>query len=319
MHGKTDPMAEAERWYARLKAPDCLASERIEFRRWLATPENAAAFAATEARWESLQKLAGHAEFEDLSRRILAETARHAPHRHRGLWVASALIALLGIGVAFWGAREQTSPAVAYSTELGERSTIKLGDGSLLLLNTATQLEASLSDEARRITLHRGEALFTAARDSARPFTVSAGDGDITALGTKFQVRNEADQVTVTLIEGRVAIHRRDTREHVQLEPGDQARFAIGQPGVTLRTVDLAVVTSWSTGRLRFRATPLGEVIEEVNRYSSVKIRVADPALSRIPVSGTFEGGDSESVLAALETLLGVQVVRQSDDSVLLQ
>lgn len=319
MHGKSDVMAEAERWYARLKAADCLASERMEFQRWRATPENAAAFAATEARWQSMQKLAGHAEFEDLSQRVLSESALPARERHRGLLVASILIVLLGTGAALWGNREPASPAVAYTTELGERSTIKLADGSTLLLNTATELDASLSDRARRIALHQGEALFTAARDKTRPFTVRAGDGDITALGTSFQVRNEADQVTVTLIEGRVVIHRGDTRERVQLAPGNQARFAIGKPGVTLRTVDPAVVTSWSTGRLRFRSTPLSEVLDEVNRYSSLKISVANPALARIPVSGTFESGDSESVLAALQTLLGVQVVRQSDDSALLQ
>lgn len=312
-------MAEAERWYARLKAADCLASERMEFQRWRCAPENAAAFAATEARWQSLQKLQGHVEFEDLSRRILAETAPHVRHRRRGLLVASTLIALLGTGAAVWQMSEPESPAIAYTTQLGERSTVKLGDGSSLLLNTATELNVSLSERARHITLHRGEALFTVARDQTRPFTVVAGDGDVTALGTQFQVRNEADQVTVTLIEGRVAVQRRETGDRVQLEPGDQARFAIGRPGVTLRRVDAAVVTSWSTGRLRFRSTPLAEVLEEVNRYSSVKISVADPALSRIPVSGTFESGDSESVLAALQTLLGLQVVRQGDERVLLQ
>jgi transmembrane sensor len=319
MHEQLDAMAEAERWYARLKAADCTASQRMEFQRWRATPQNAAAFAATQARWQSLDKLEGHAEFEDLSRRVLAETDLQPRSPRRGLLVASLLIALLGSGAALWNMGEPPSPIVAYTSKLGERSTIRLGDGSVLLLNTATELDTMVNEQARRVTLHTGEALFNVARDTSRAFTVTAGDGDVTALGTQFQVRNEADQVTVTLIEGRVAVQRRETGERVQLTPGEQARFAIGKPGVTLRRVDPALVTSWSTGRLRFRATPLGEVLDEVNRYCSVKISVADPALARTPVSGTFETGDSESVVAALQTLLDVRVERHSDERVLLQ
>lgn len=319
MHDQSDVMAEAERWYARLKAADCLAAERMEFQRWRALPKHAAAFAATEARWQSLQKLEDHAEFEALSQRVLADTTLPAPHRRRGLLVASTLITVLGIVAALWRLSDPPTPAVAYTTGIGERSTIQLNDGSVLLLNTATDLDTSLNARARRVTLHTGEALFKVARDKTRPFTVVAGDGDVTALGTQFQVRNEADQVTVTLLEGSVAIDRRETGERVQLEPGDQAHFAIGKPGVSLRRIDAALVTSWSTGRLRFRATPLREVLEEVNRYSTVKISVADPALSSTRISGTFASGDSESVLAALQTLLGVHVIRQSDERVLLQ
>jgi transmembrane sensor len=319
MDEETSVTAEAERWYARLKAANCLASERLEFQRWHSTPAHAAAFAATEARWQSLQKLQGHAEFEALSRRILDETARPAPHRRWGLLAASLLIVMLGSGAALWSMSELIPPALAYTTGLGERSSIKLGDGSLLLLNTATELQASVNARTRRVTLRTGEALFDIARDETRPFTVVAGDGDVTALGTQFQVRNEGDQVSVTLVEGRVVVHRQNTGERVQLEPGEQARFAIGKAGVTLRRVDPALVTSWSTGRLRFRATPLKEVLDEVNRYSSVKISIGDPVLASVRVSGTFESGDSESVLAALQTLLGVKVVPRGDERLLLK
>jgi len=311
-------MAEAERWYARLKAADCLASERMEFQRWRAVPEHAAAFAKTEARWQSLQKLSEHAEFQELSQRVLADTALPDRKLRHGALAAAVLITLLG-GLTLWTIRVQEPQAVAYATELGERSTIKLADGSLMLLNTATDLDVRLGNEARRVALHHGEALFTVAHDETRPFTVTAGDGAVTALGTRFQVRNEADQVTVTLIEGRVALVREETQERVQLAPGDQARFTLAKPGVTLQRVDSDLVTSWSTGRLRFRATALANVIEEVNRYSATKIHVADPALARTPISGTFDSGDSESVVAALETLLGVQVTRQSDGSILLR
>jgi transmembrane sensor len=315
----SDVMADAERWHVRLKAADCKASERIEFQCWQAVPEHAAAYAATERLWRSLGKLAGRPDLEQLSQQILADTAEH-PRRpwYRIAIAASILIVFLGGGV-FLAIQNRESRAIVYATAPGERSTVKLADGSQLILNFATELDVRIDRKARRLTLRKGEALFTVARDEKRPFKVAAGDGEVTALGTRFQVRNEAKQVAVTLLEGRVAVDRRKEKEHAQLEPGDQVSFTEATPEMRRRTVDPAVVASWTTGRLRFRSTPLAEALDEVNRYSPTQIRIADPTLTGVPISGTFEIGDSISVVSALEALLPVQAVKKSEGEIVLR
>jgi transmembrane sensor len=326
MDGKppsSDVMADAERWYARLRAPDCTASERLEFKRWQVSPEHAAAYAATERLWQSVGKLAGRPDLEQLSRQILADTApRSLAVARRRLVIAASvavasLIALVSGGVIL---RSQYSdkPTVVYATKPGERSIIKLADGSQLVLNYATDLDVRLGKDTRRLTLRRGEALFTVAHDATRPFKVDAGGGEVTALGTRFEVRSDAGHVTVTLLEGRVAVDRFGAKEHVELQPGDQVRFTEATPKMMRRIVDPEVVSSWSTGRLRFRATPLPEALDEVNRYSSTQIRIADPTLTSIPISGTFEIGDTASVVSALEALLPIQAA-EKDGEVLLR
>lgn len=320
MHGKSpspDVLSQAERWYARLKAPDCSASERLEFQRWRTAPEHGAAFAATEKLWSSLGQLAGRPDFERLSQRILAETAGRDPRRWQPFAIAaSAAIALIGGGILMW-AQHRQPPGVVYATKPGERSIVKLADGSQLVLNYATELDVRLEEKARRVTLLKGEALFTVAHDQTRPFEVAAGDGVVTVLGTRFEVRSDDRHVTVTLSEGRVSLDRQVDKEHIQLEPGEQVRYRVDVPELNRRTVDADVVTSWSTGRLRFRSTPLSEALEEINRYSTTQIRIVDPTLAAIPIAGTFEVGDATSVVSALTALWPIRA-EEKDGAVLL-
>lgn len=290
-------------------AADCSEAERSEFERWRELPQNAAAFSATEKLWDDLGSLAGHPNFERLSDGVLA---RNRDPR-RGNWrqwslAASVLIVLVGAGTWFTLTRWGVSTTV-YSTLPGERREVVLADGSHVALNGGTEIEVRLESRRRRIDLRRGEVLVTAAHDAQRPLQVTTGGSQVTAIGTRFQVRNEAQNVTVTLLEGRIAVDRRDSDEHVLLGPGEQVRFGTAQVRMLRRMVDPLVVSSWSEGRLRFHGTPLSEAVDEINRYSAVQIRLADPALAQVPISGTFALGDSASVVAAIQALFGAQVI----------
>lgn len=319
--------AEAARWYARLKALDCTAAERADFERWLTTPEHAAAYETTAQLWKSVGQLAKRPELEQLSRRILADTALPPQRRFflNGRLAAAILMAIIGSALVF-NLQRRDPPAVVYATRPGESRRIDLADGSQLILNYATEVEVRLRGDARTVALRKGEALFIVAHDKTRPFRVTVADGQVTALGTRFEVRSDAEHVEVTLLEGRIAVERPAAMEHVLLVPGDQVRFAAmpettaaAIPEMMRRSVDPEVVASWSTGRLRFRSTPLNEALEQVNRYSSTQIRIADPALTHIPISGTFQIGDSASIVAALQSLFSIQTTQSDDGEILLR
>jgi len=169
-------MVDAERWYARLKSPNCKASERLEFQRWQAVSEHAAAFAATEKLWDSIGKLAGRADLEQLSQQIFADTAvRSPPSWRRFAIAASILIVLLGSAV-FLTVQNHETPAIVYTTQPGERSTIKLADGSQLVLNFATELDVRIDNKVRRLTLRKGDSF--------------------KEMGTAFETANPGSKVT---------------------------------------------------------------------------------------------------------------------------
>ncbi|MFC4313715.1 FecR family protein [Steroidobacter flavus] len=319
MHGNTPPqiLAEAERWYVRLKAADCRPEERLEFERWQAIPEHAAAFAKTEAMWQSFDSLADREDMELLTQQVFTDTAHRPPPMARRVFIAASVVAAVGGGVFLYTV-ERKEPTVVYATGAGERKSFDLTDGSVLSLNVATEVEIRFSDRARHVTLRRGEALFKVAHDKTRPFTVATADGQVIALGTRFQVRNDDAKITVTLLEGSVAVSRPQLQQRTVLVPGEQLHFASGETAIARRNVDTDVVSSWSTGRLRFRATPLADVLAEVNRYSNRKIRIDDASLRSTPINGAFAVGDSDSVADALVVLLHLHVSHRDDLSIVL-
>lgn len=330
---KPDVFAQAEYWFVRLQAENCSPQERMAFRQWRTDPVCAEAYAATEALWEDIGSVEHRPEIRRLSRDVLAETGpppRTADSERqtakRPLWrrplaqAAAVAVAAVALSVALF-----YDPNV-YTTGLGERQTVTLADGSTVILNTQTRIETDFTENARELTLVRGEALFDVSEDPERPFLVAAGDSRVMALGTRFQVRRDTDRVEVTLLEGKVRVEKAVSStpadgqrpepssflprmpEPILLEPGERVTIAKAREDVVRKKIqDREAVTSWTSGRLIFRATPLEEAVAEVNRYARTKLRVADPRIADLPISGTFVTGDSEILAAALETNFPVQ------------
>lgn len=303
-------LEEAERWFVRLMDDNCSADERAAFAQWRATPEHAAAYAATERLWRRMGDLAGNPELERLAAEARTATAprpRHARHPRWRVPAAVAACAVLAVAAVLLVFRPFVSPPAIYATGPAQRQTVTLADGSQVILDVATELAVRMHEDERDLTLRHGQALFDVAHDAERPFRVSAGGGQVTALGTHFQVSNRDHEVTITLLQGSVAVDRDASDEHLRLRPGQQAAFVVGSGRIATRNVDTDVVSSWTRGRLLFRATPLADVIAEVNRYASTPLRLADPSLAATPVSGTFPIGDSRSVALGLQALLPLQ------------
>lgn len=312
-------MRQAERWFARLDGQDCTPGERRQFERWLEEPEHAQAYAAVEEAWAAAGQLHGDPAIDRLIGQAYHRARRERRvFRHPWLTALAATVLLTVLaGVAVLATRHYFGAQV-YTTAFGQRSTVQLEDGSQVILNSATRLQVRFSGERRQFTLKSGEALFTVAQDPDRPFTVNAGDGEVRALGTRFQLRNEQGRVAVTLLEGRIALDRNATGQLLQLRPGEQVRFVVGDAYLERRNVDPDIVSSWTSGRLRFKDAPLQEVLQEVNRYSKVQIQLADPSLASRPINATLDMGDSSAVMGALELLLPVEAVTAGRNRILL-
>jgi transmembrane sensor len=183
-------------------------------------------------------------------------------------------------------------------------------------LDVGSEITVNITGDSREITLTRGRALFDVAKDRNRPFTVTAGGTRTTALGTRFQVQTDSERVVVLLTEGSVSVGRGTWEE--RLAPGDQLSLDDPRTPPVKRSVDTYMATSWSRGRLIFRGTPLAEAIEEVNRYSSRKLRLADPSLASLPVGGNFIAGDSELILSAFAAALPLRSVDGGGGEILL-
>ncbi|MEP7247314.1 MAG: FecR domain-containing protein, partial [Gammaproteobacteria bacterium] len=311
--------AEAADWYARLRAPDVSEIEALRFRAWLTgDPARRREFYAIDAFWTDIAAIEHSPEVKRVRESIAARQRKRWWRASRAI-AATLVVAVVSGWLAWqhWGASH-------YVTGVGEQRMVPLADGSIVTLNTSTEIRLHYSDTERNIELVRGQANFDVAKDSRRPFIVAAGGGRVRAVGTVFDVYKSGDKVIVTLIEGKLVVtpnqpsrsdepvkrvDRGDERSgtvmpvhsathaapsDIRLTAGEQLSFPavarlVEAPGVIkLVPADIPRVSAWRTQKLDFSNTLLPDAIAEVNRYSREQVMLDDPELIDARMSGTF-------------------------------
>lgn len=314
--------AAAQRWFARLLAPDCSVEERAEFEQWrTADPLHAAIYQGIEDIWRRSVALR-----DDVAIAAALREARRPVSVRRGpgwgitLSIAASL--MLVVGFLF---RQQlipdNAPVVRYATAMGEQRTMTLEDGSVVVIDTASELLVRYGRSERTLTLQKGRADFQVHPNPQRPFVVHAANGTVTATGTQFQVQVERGIGMVTLLEGKVRVAASEERAAptVTLTPGQHVAMTRGTlgPRQQLSDTDLASTRGWTEGNLVVKDTPLAQVVEQMNQYSRTKLRLEGMELGEIPVSGVFKVGDQQSLAMALEYGWSVHAEHTSDEIVL--
>ncbi|MGC3987744.1 MAG: FecR domain-containing protein [Pseudorhodoferax sp.] len=224
---------------------------------------------------------------------------------------AATLAAVCALALLAW-----TDPAwrtEQFATQAGQRQVLSLSDGSTVTLDTATRLQVSRHLRSRRVALETGRALFEVAPSAWRPFTVDAGAAQVRVLGTAFDVRLWGEDVAVTVLHGHVAV-RGAAQDGAQLQAGQRADVAAGRLG-PVRSVDAQAATAWREGRFVFQRTPLAEVLREIERYSGRPVRLLQPELAGLEVSGVYRTANAAALLDLLPTLLPVRVQHAADGS----
>lgn len=124
--------------------------------------------------------------------------------------------------------------------------------------------------------------------------------------------------MSVTVAEGRISVAAGDPGRPTELRAGE--RIAFGRDGrlSAIEPADVAAATQWLSGKLSFRATPLGEVLEEVARYHEAELLLPDPRLRQLAVTGTFDPRDLDRFLANIEAMLSLEAHRIGGGTVVL-
>ena len=238
------------------------------------------------------------------------------------------------------------------TTTIGNSEERVLSDGSTIKLNTDSQVEVDFVENQRRIRLLKGEAFFDVAHNPDRPFVVYVGDKFVKAIGTAFAVRWTEGDLFVTVTEGKVAIA--SALENVAVLDSasvDGQRFDVSmnsvpslktplllEAGKKLSILDdefvedrpiqmVAAVSeramqgelSWRSGILDFSQRPLVEIIEEINRYTKVKIEIPDAKLRNVKFGGIFRTGETDALFEALELSFDIEVKRVNPKLILLR
>lgn len=208
--------------------------------------------------------------------------------------------------------------ATSYSTAIGEHSAFTLPDGSVIELNTNTLVRVNYTQDRRDFDLLRGEAIFRVAKNARRPFVVQTRDNRVTALGTVFAVRRDASQTIVTLLEGKVRVEQlasgtdqTNAPQVTNLVAGQQLQSSRIE-GHRVRYADIAAAASWAQGRLYFENRRLGDVVAELNRYTTRRLVLSDPSLAEMRISGQFRTSSADTFAQTLAASFPVKITQDA-------
>jgi transmembrane sensor len=334
-NGKTHAavVAEASEWFIDFRAGDVDDEARLRFIEWLRrSPDHIQAYLEVSGVWSELPSSDPEGRFDiaaliararnepdviplsPVNPRLPPAPPAAEPRALRRLWrrpvLAAAALALLAsiTALLLW---IDSDAARSYSTGIGEQRTIQLLDGSTVELNARSRVKVRLTDRRRDVALIEGQALFRVAKDKQRPFVVQAGDAQVRAVGTEFDVYKKQAETVVTVVEGRVETYSGASGADaaaIMLSAGEQ--LTVVPHTVTKPTrADTAAATAWVQKRLIFEETPLNEVAEEFNRYNRRPLAIDDAELQTLKISGVYSSTDPASLINFLRSQNSINVI----------
>jgi len=313
----------AEEWFLKIQGAQLNAAQQGAFERWLDSEKNAIAFQEYERLWVLGDGITQSNNIQ--SWLIEAEQPTYRASKFSNMKMVYGLAAcLVLLAVAFTFTYTFThSPddiAIEFSTAAGEQKTITLADGSTVLLNAHSSITTSYEKHIRKVTLNGGDAVFTVAKNTERPFVVDTESHSVRVLGTQFSLSRRNNQLDIAVIEGLVSLstHGKKNAELTRLSKGQGLNVSPSGATTPMSPTDIRHAKAWLSGNLDFDNWTLAEAIAEHNRHASKKIVLQSNELQSVKISGVFSMGDTEAFVGALVSLLDVKVM-EADNGYLIE
>lgn len=250
----------------------------------------------------ALTQLSAHPEDDETAKESFRIFTRRLQAKQRRLFlikigkiaaVALALIVSTVFATLYFA--ENSTRNTAFNTlyvPAGQRAQITLQDGTTVWLNAKSTLRypSRFAGRERQVTL-TGEAYFDVAKNPRKPFLVSTQNIRLKVLGTQFNVRDypNVDRSKISLLEGSVEIDR-GNKETLVLRPGNEATIEGGN--ISVSEIVNPNYFLWKDGIYSFDNESLLEILQKLQLYYDVTIKVEDPEIFNVRYTGKFRQSD---------------------------
>lgn len=333
-----DPAARAEAWIIR-RDRGLTPEEKTEFEQLcFEDPEFYAAYLEAEALWDQIDRIPD--QQRDHMRQWV-DTTNPGKWRPLPLAAAALLAILILFSALFTWDRFSTEPESS-GFQAASPTTQLLPDGTIIRLNQGTQLSIRFSDSIRKVYLDSGEAHFKVAHDPKRPLQVVVGGVAVEALGTAFNIHYQVSEIRVVVTEGRVQISEDPSgpdsnREqsttpklslnNATLGSGQQAlirqqkknsrtRLDMQITGVDQREVEK--ILSWQKPLLTLGGDSLGNIAENFEAKTGLRLVISDPGLRELRIGGRFPSENPQAFLNLLRANYGIQWYERGDGTLVV-
>jgi len=266
-------------------------------------------FETAKLEWEQNPELddLGQRNMNRLNYQLNKPATIHRKPIFRRLWVQVAAVAailifglLLGSTVTYLVSQSKTlSEQLVFETPRGEKSLVKLPDGSEVWLNASSRLVYnSFSSDRRQVEL-KGEAFFKVARNEKVPFVVKTNECEVEVLGTTFNIMayDEFGRKEITLVSGKVNVLIKGAVQ--VLKPGQA--LILKENHFQVAEVSSAEASGWVENKFNFKNIPLSELMKRLENWYDVDITLENRTGKEVNFTGTFK--NEETIWQVLDAI----------------
>ena len=293
--------------------------------------ENEARYREMSVLWEGLGTVVRHGRArrpdvdaivaEAERRRSWGQWSRARRAFLRSPWLAYGIATAAVLVLALFGVRDWRAglgvgvalSAVESSVGPGRVVAMTLSDGTFLRVAEGAKLDFPAEVGRREVVLD-GRAFFAVASGES-PFVVHTHSGDVRVHGTRFEVRAQAHELRVVVVEGTVDVI--SAQGTTMLRAGQVATVRDGEAAEVVTVGDIWTLLDWPSGLLAFQRTPLGDVAGQLARHFGVDVRIEDSVAAGMRVTGSFEGDSLHQVVDAVCAVTAVRCEQRGDTVVM--
>ena len=237
-------------------------------------------------------------------------------------WRYAAII-VFTIGMSYFLSKEFISPEtiitdVEYKTlsvNSGERKTIVLYDGTTINLDSGSELKYPNKFGATREVYLKGEGYFQVTKNPNKPFRIHANNALIQVLGTKFNIRNWAEDnegVIVTVSEGKVALGDNNSAESDKVYLTKNMQSSVLLNGKTLEpiTVNASNFSRWMNNEKHFKDASLKQILSQLERWYDIEFEVEKELLQRKNLTVHLDNTNLDELLELISAITNTKVQR---------
>ena len=205
------------------------------------------------------------------------------------------------------------------SAEKGQRASVTLPDGTKVWLNSHTVLryKSDYGVKERNVFLN-GEAYFEVSKDKEHRFVVDAGEMEVEALGTSFNVKayREDKSIVATLYNG--SIQATGGEHSIILLPDQQVLFNRENRQLKVERPDnIAYSRMWRDNELAFKGETLYDIAMRLNRIYNVQIEFKSEKIKQYRFSGIIKNNSLDNVIEII-SLTAPILYEAKEDTIIL-
>ena len=194
-----------------------------------------------------------------------------------------------------------TSNSDPLDTKVGEEKVYTLTDGSKIYLNSVSSLivDKDYNLLNRKVELS-GEAYFEVEKGTL-PFIIKTEYGEVTVLGTSFNLKNRRESFELGVTSGLVNFTSKV--KSYSLEKGQELQISekyLNRNGLKKIYADYP---SWRYNKIFCDEKPLKQISLELERKFDVSITFSDPQIEELTITGIIDINNLKASIRTITTL----------------